>query len=91
MQDRYGNQVPLDAEQGDVGIARELRTAQSMLVALLTVNRRVCHQAASALLHHEWAGQSALLEFFESRTAAMDQESRTQWLRLSPDRRGPLF
>jgi hypothetical protein len=67
----------------DVGSFPE---AETLLVALLTVDRRDCHQVARALLHYEWPGQRALLAFFESRTTAMDDESRNRWLRLRPAR-----
>lgn len=67
-------------------VARDYRNAESMLVALLTVNRRVSHQAASVLLHHDWPGQPGLLDFFESRISTMDPESRAQWGRLGPGR-----
>lgn len=60
------------------------RNAQSMLIALFTVGRTESEQAAVALLHHEWAGHGALLEFFRSRIATMDEASRRQWLRLAP-------
>jgi hypothetical protein len=76
---------PPDETRSSPPVVSRHHSAPSMLVALLTVNRGACHQAASALLHHEWVGHAALLEFFESRIAAMDPESRAQWLLLAPD------
>jgi hypothetical protein len=58
--------------------------AQSLLVALLSVDWRECREAAAALLRHDWRGHDDLLAFFHSRTTAMDEESRALWLRLAP-------
>jgi hypothetical protein len=57
--------------------------AESLLVALLTVDSRECLEAGVALLRHPWSGQTGLRIFFESRTSAMDNESRALWLGLA--------
>lgn len=64
--------------------ARDFRSAESLLLALLTIDRGQCLQAAWAMLHHEWEGQAHLLEFLRGRTATMDEEARLRWQRLMP-------
>jgi hypothetical protein len=64
--------------------ARNLH-AQSLLIALLLVERDVTLDAASALLRHEWDGRDALLEFFWSRVDDLDPGTSARWQsRLEP-------
>ncbi|GAA4363855.1 hypothetical protein [Nocardioides caricicola] len=83
--DSEGTQAPSSDSAGNFR-GPDPYNAQSMLVALLSVGRRDCHEAAAALLHHEWAGQDALLRSFDSRMTSMDEASQTQWTRLRPGR-----
>lgn len=81
-----GTRAPPFFDSVDTFRRRDPYNAQSMLVALLSVGRRDCHEAAAVLLHHDWAGQDALLQFFDSRMTSMDEASQTQWTRLRPGR-----
>lgn len=68
---------------------RHSRHVQSLLNALLLVERDVTVRAAAALLREPWEGQRALLEAFWARIESLDPETREVWLgRLQPP---PLF
>jgi len=59
----------------------EIRTqrAENTLVALLQIDREVTLKAASSLLHHDWRGQQALLEFYRMVRAGLDDETQQIW------------
>ncbi len=63
----------------------DMRACEAILVALMQVGTDVTLDAASALLNHEWVGQSRLLEFYSALSRELDAETREQWLsRLHP-------
>jgi hypothetical protein len=69
------------AEQGQ----RPSRHAESLLVALILVERESTLDAASVLLNHEWDEAESVLRFFWNRMELLDQETEQEWRdRLSP-------
>jgi hypothetical protein len=79
---------PWESESG--GHPRIQSRADSVLIALLQVGRPIALDAASVLMHHEWAGQAQLLEFFWSIVDTLDPDTQEVWMeRLRPPLRPP--
>jgi hypothetical protein len=67
---------------GDLESRREViptQRAENTLVALLQIDRDVTIAAASSLLHHEWRGKSALLEFYRTLRNGFDEDIAKIW------------
>jgi hypothetical protein len=61
---------------------------ESLLMALISVERPVTIAAASALLREYWDGQGTLLNFFWGRVDDLDEETAALWQdTMSPPRR----
>lgn len=63
----------------------DTRRAETVLIALMQVNREITLDAASTLLNHSWAGQPLLVQFFWSLCNELDDETQEVWIsRLRP-------
>jgi hypothetical protein len=70
---------PLDEQRRSTG------RAESVLIALLQVDKPITLDAASALLQYEWWGREQLLEYFWALSDTLDAETRSVWIeRLEP-------
>jgi hypothetical protein len=60
---------------------RPSRHAESLLIALILIERGSTLDAASALLHHRWDQGESLVRFFWHRMELLDEDTRQAWER----------